>query len=156
MLEHSFPESFSAWCGWRALQVWRSRGRETRELAPLTTCVSPCSADQALDRFAMKRFYEDKIVPIGQPSQRRWVSRARCQCIYTCVCVCVYARACTVFGTSLRHLHRVEQLCLGEVLSVLIQVPARSAVSAGTWVSRQAAVCAHRWAWPLAPEASSG
>lgn len=22
----------------------------------------------------MKRFYEDKIVPIGQPSQRRWVS----------------------------------------------------------------------------------
>lgn len=35
--------------------------------------VSPHSADQALDRFAMKRFYEDKIVPIGQPSQRRWV-----------------------------------------------------------------------------------
>nr|XP_030707865.1 tensin-1 isoform X1 [Globicephala melas] len=31
------------------------------------------SADQALDRFAMKRFYEDKIVPIGQPSQRRYV-----------------------------------------------------------------------------------
>ncbi|XP_004701842.2 tensin-1 [Echinops telfairi] len=30
-------------------------------------------ADQALDRFAMKRFYEDKIVPIGQPSQRRYV-----------------------------------------------------------------------------------
>nr|XP_040123728.1 tensin-1 isoform X17 [Ictidomys tridecemlineatus] len=31
------------------------------------------SADQALDRFAMKRFYEDKIIPIGQPSQRRYV-----------------------------------------------------------------------------------
>ncbi|XP_019724839.1 tensin-1-like isoform X2 [Hippocampus comes] len=31
------------------------------------------SADQALDRFAMKRFYEDKVVPVGQPSQRRYV-----------------------------------------------------------------------------------
>ncbi|NWQ80344.1 TENS protein, partial [Columbina picui] len=31
------------------------------------------SADQALDRFAMKRFYEDKVVPVGQPSQKRWV-----------------------------------------------------------------------------------
>ncbi|XP_060684176.1 tensin-1 isoform X4 [Hemiscyllium ocellatum] len=31
------------------------------------------SADQALDRFAMKKFYEDKIVPVGQPSQRRYV-----------------------------------------------------------------------------------
>uniref|UniRef100_A0A8C5KSZ3 Tensin-1 n=1 Tax=Jaculus jaculus TaxID=51337 RepID=A0A8C5KSZ3_JACJA len=31
------------------------------------------SEDQALDRFAMKRFYEDKIVPVGQPSQRRYV-----------------------------------------------------------------------------------
>lgn len=29
------------------------------------------SADQALDRFAMKRFYEDKAMPVGQPSQRR-------------------------------------------------------------------------------------
>lgn len=38
----------------------------------------PCSADQALDRFAMKRFYEDKVVPVGQPSQKRWVL----------VCVC--------------------------------------------------------------------
>uniref|UniRef100_A0A452V2G9 Tensin 1 n=1 Tax=Ursus maritimus TaxID=29073 RepID=A0A452V2G9_URSMA len=37
------------------------------------THVDMCSADQALDRFAMKRFYEDKIVPIGQPSQRRYV-----------------------------------------------------------------------------------
>uniref|UniRef100_A0A8D0HTZ5 Tensin 1 n=1 Tax=Sphenodon punctatus TaxID=8508 RepID=A0A8D0HTZ5_SPHPU len=26
----------------------------------------PCSADQALDRFAMKRFYEDKVIPVGQ------------------------------------------------------------------------------------------
>uniref|UniRef100_A0A8C2CSD9 Tensin 1b n=1 Tax=Cyprinus carpio TaxID=7962 RepID=A0A8C2CSD9_CYPCA len=31
------------------------------------------SADQALDRFAMKRFYEDKVLPVGQPSQRRLV-----------------------------------------------------------------------------------
>uniref|UniRef100_A0A8C1VFS0 Tensin 1b n=1 Tax=Cyprinus carpio TaxID=7962 RepID=A0A8C1VFS0_CYPCA len=31
------------------------------------------SADQALDRFAMKRFYEDKVLPVGQPSQRRSV-----------------------------------------------------------------------------------
>uniref|UniRef100_A0A8D2ZLV4 Tensin 1 n=1 Tax=Scophthalmus maximus TaxID=52904 RepID=A0A8D2ZLV4_SCOMX len=35
----------------------------------------PCckSADQALDRFAMKRFYEDKVLPVGQPSQKRYV-----------------------------------------------------------------------------------
>lgn len=33
-----------------------------------------CSADQALDRFAMKRFYEDKVLPVGQPSQKRSVS----------------------------------------------------------------------------------
>ncbi|XP_054915049.1 tensin-1 isoform X7 [Poeciliopsis prolifica] len=31
------------------------------------------SADQALDRFAMKRFYEDKALSVGQPSQRRYV-----------------------------------------------------------------------------------
>ncbi|XP_044294141.1 tensin-1 isoform X5 [Varanus komodoensis] len=31
------------------------------------------SADQALDRFAMKRFYEDKVIPVGQPSQKRYV-----------------------------------------------------------------------------------
>uniref|UniRef100_A0A8B9GED5 Tensin 1 n=1 Tax=Amazona collaria TaxID=241587 RepID=A0A8B9GED5_9PSIT len=31
------------------------------------------SASQALDRFAMKRFYEDKVVPVGQPSQRRYI-----------------------------------------------------------------------------------
>lgn len=35
----------------------------------------------------MKRFYEDKIVPIGQPSQKRWVSRALGP-VHTCVCVC--------------------------------------------------------------------
>ncbi|CAB1327729.1 unnamed protein product [Coregonus sp. 'balchen'] len=37
--------------------------------------VSPVvfSADQALDRFAMRRFYEDKALPVGQPSQRRYV-----------------------------------------------------------------------------------
>uniref|UniRef100_A0AAV2LEX4 Tensin n=1 Tax=Knipowitschia caucasica TaxID=637954 RepID=A0AAV2LEX4_KNICA len=31
------------------------------------------SADQALDRFAMRRFYEDKALPVGQPSQIRYV-----------------------------------------------------------------------------------
>ncbi|XP_030344338.1 tensin-1 isoform X13 [Strigops habroptila] len=31
------------------------------------------SANQALDRFAMKRFYEDKVVPVGQPSQKRYI-----------------------------------------------------------------------------------
>uniref|UniRef100_A0A8C7ZDW4 Tensin 1 n=1 Tax=Oryzias sinensis TaxID=183150 RepID=A0A8C7ZDW4_9TELE len=31
------------------------------------------SADQALDRFAMRRFYEDKALPVGQPSQNRYV-----------------------------------------------------------------------------------
>ncbi|XP_048862110.1 tensin-like isoform X13 [Brienomyrus brachyistius] len=31
------------------------------------------SADQALDRFAMKHFYEDKVLPVGQPSQQRYV-----------------------------------------------------------------------------------
>uniref|UniRef100_A0A665WJ95 Tensin 1 n=1 Tax=Echeneis naucrates TaxID=173247 RepID=A0A665WJ95_ECHNA len=30
-------------------------------------------ADQALDRFAMRRFYEDKALPVGQPSQKRYV-----------------------------------------------------------------------------------
>lgn len=34
-------------------------------------CFHIFSADQALDRFAMKRFYEDKAMPVGQPSQRR-------------------------------------------------------------------------------------
>lgn len=37
-------------------------------------CLSIHSADQALDRFAMRRFYEDKALPVGQPSQRRWVT----------------------------------------------------------------------------------
>ncbi|XP_073401465.1 tensin-1 isoform X3 [Dendrobates tinctorius] len=31
------------------------------------------SADQALDRFAMRRFYEDKALPVGQPSQKRYI-----------------------------------------------------------------------------------
>nr|DBA19617.1 TPA: hypothetical protein GDO54_015420 [Pyxicephalus adspersus] len=31
------------------------------------------SADQALDRFAMKRFYEDKVLPVAQPSQKRYI-----------------------------------------------------------------------------------
>ncbi|XP_043931073.1 tensin-1 isoform X6 [Protopterus annectens] len=31
------------------------------------------SADQALDRFAMRRFYEDKVIPVIQPSQKRYI-----------------------------------------------------------------------------------
>ncbi|KAM9305254.1 tensin-1 [Gastrophryne carolinensis] len=31
------------------------------------------SADQALDRFAMRRFYEDKVLPVAQPSQKRYI-----------------------------------------------------------------------------------
>uniref|UniRef100_A0A8C5QTI2 Tensin 1 n=1 Tax=Leptobrachium leishanense TaxID=445787 RepID=A0A8C5QTI2_9ANUR len=31
------------------------------------------SADQALDRFAMRRFYEDKVLPVCQPSQKRYI-----------------------------------------------------------------------------------
>ncbi|KAF2975788.1 hypothetical protein EK904_014638, partial [Melospiza melodia maxima] len=30
------------------------------------------SADQALDRFAMKKFFDDKVSALMQPSQRRW------------------------------------------------------------------------------------
>lgn len=41
--------------------------------ASLMSVVS-CSADQALDRFAMRRFYEDKALPVGQPSQKRSVA----------------------------------------------------------------------------------
>lgn len=27
----------------------------------------------------MKRFYEDKVVPVGQPSQKRWVLAYLCR-----------------------------------------------------------------------------
>lgn len=40
-----------------------------------------CSADQALDRFAMKRFYEDKVLPVGQPSQKRSVFPLLAACL---------------------------------------------------------------------------
>ncbi|XP_064598170.1 tensin-3-like isoform X3 [Liolophura sinensis] len=36
-------------------------------------CNICASADQALDRFAMKRFYDDKLASLTQPSQRRYV-----------------------------------------------------------------------------------
>lgn len=32
-----------------------------------------CSASAALDYFAMKRFYDDKLQGVTQPSQRRYV-----------------------------------------------------------------------------------
>ena len=35
--------------------------------------ISLFSADIALDRFAMKRFYDDKLQGVTQPSQRRYV-----------------------------------------------------------------------------------
>lgn len=31
------------------------------------------STDQALDRYAMKRFFDDKIGQLYHPSQKRWV-----------------------------------------------------------------------------------
>ena len=34
--------------------------------------VDVCSADQALDRFAMKRYYDDKVGAMTHPSQRRY------------------------------------------------------------------------------------
>lgn len=45
----------------------------------LTPCLSLSlslffpSADQALDRFAMKKFYDDKVSDLMQPSQKRYV-----------------------------------------------------------------------------------
>lgn len=35
------------------------------------------SADQALDRFAMKRFLDDKVGDLDQPSHKRWVDQLR-------------------------------------------------------------------------------
>lgn len=35
------------------------------------------SADQALDRFAMKKYYDDKVSALMQPSQKRYVSPRR-------------------------------------------------------------------------------
>uniref|UniRef100_A0A672GIY7 Tensin 1 n=1 Tax=Salarias fasciatus TaxID=181472 RepID=A0A672GIY7_SALFA len=47
---------------------------ECRKLTLFLLNVLNCvSADQALDRFAMRRFYEDKALPVGQPSQTRYV-----------------------------------------------------------------------------------
>lgn len=49
---------------------------QTLLFSSMLTCVYHAavlvhSADQALDRFAMKRFYEDKVLPVSQPSQKR-------------------------------------------------------------------------------------
>ncbi|XP_014306279.2 tensin-3-like, partial [Myotis lucifugus] len=41
------------------------RGADTPSLLP--------SADQALDRFAMKKYYDDKVSALMQPSQKRYV-----------------------------------------------------------------------------------
>lgn len=65
---------------------WWASGR-----AQPGTCLSPASvmsvrtqgvtpsllpsADQALDRFAMKKYYDDKVSALMQPSQKRYVSR---------------------------------------------------------------------------------
>lgn len=35
---------------------------------------SPNSADQALDRFAMKKFFDDNVSALMQPSQKRYFS----------------------------------------------------------------------------------
>ncbi|KAB1278817.1 Tensin-1 [Camelus dromedarius] len=67
------------------------------------------SADQALDRFAMKRFYEDKIVPIGQPSQRRWVARVL-GLVHTCV---KYKKDCP--SPCSRYVHYFSGLLSGSI-----------------------------------------
>lgn len=41
--------------------------------AALMLSLSFLSADQALDRFAMKKFYDDKVSALMQPSQKRCV-----------------------------------------------------------------------------------
>ena len=41
-------------------------------LPPLALHVL-CSPEAALDHFAMKRFYDDKLMGVTQPSQRRYV-----------------------------------------------------------------------------------
>lgn len=46
------------------------------------------SADQALDRFAMKKYYDDKVSALMQPSQKRYVYPQK-RCVYPqkrCVC----------------------------------------------------------------------
>ncbi|XP_053386052.1 tensin-3-like isoform X4 [Mercenaria mercenaria] len=50
------------------------RGRIAVVIAAYMRYSNICaSADQALDRFAMKRFYDDKLGGLPQPSQRRYV-----------------------------------------------------------------------------------
>lgn len=39
----------------------------------LTSSLCFPSADQALDRFAMKKYYDDKVSALMQPSQKRYV-----------------------------------------------------------------------------------
>lgn len=117
------------------------------ELAPLTTCLL-LSADQALDRFAMKRFYEDKIVPIGQPSQRRWVSWAHSPGHMWCVCsLCM--------GTSLVYPCGMEQHAWGECTKCAYSGASPEGCELRD-ISTRVAVCAHRWAGQLAPEAGAG
>lgn len=81
--------------GWgahvQARQRWGSRGGwslrtaippvlchpATCDSTGLMLCLCPSlsfpSADQALDRFAMKKFYDDKVSDLMQPSQKRYV-----------------------------------------------------------------------------------
>lgn len=85
----------------------------------------------------MKRFYEDKIVPIGQPSQRRWGSRAlgpAHMCTVWARCTWVLA-SCTHGGWN--------SMPGGSVPSMHIQMPAWRGVSSGTRWSSWTAVCAH-------------
>ena len=73
----------------------------------------------------MKRFYEDKIVPIGQPSQRRWVSQPRACMGVLAVCG-DWPHVPTGDGAA----------CLGGgVPSMHVQGPAWRDLRSGTWVS---------------------
>lgn len=90
----------------------------------------------------MKRFYEDKIVPIGQPSQRRWVSRALGP-VHTCVCVF------TVSGNQPHEPMGTEQ-CTYVVVCQACRF--RSSLEGHELRKLWAAVCAHSGAQQLAPE----
>lgn len=70
------PRSTFKYFSWKPRQrclLWIYWPKWPNRLQKCACFFCLCSADQALDRFAMKRFYEDKVLPVGQPSQRRSV-----------------------------------------------------------------------------------
>ena len=97
----------------------------------------------------MKRFYEDKIVPIGQPSQKRWVSRALGP-VHTCVCVCsLYV------GTSLLNPWGLSSVPVWWCAKHVCSGPAWRGVNSGTCGQLCVPTGGHsRWLLRLVPEIS--